>query len=469
MPGFDALAAFACVLLALLLWTTLKRRPEQSPRWFILLVWAMLLAQLMPKSVATAVDGAALSVGLLVWLTRPASQRRGKAVVGWSLAVLLFWAALVVHPNVPDLATGALGFRQSVLAVAGLILGCALKREQVAATELTVIRALMATLGASIYIHLYQPSIENGITRAAGEYTALFAGEARLQGIFAGPFHAATAGAVLLAWALVRLGKPGTPRLLWFAAVAVGAYGLMLAEVRTAYVAVALGVIAWVLVGRSVSGFAGRAAVVLVGFGLVYYAFVTGDAANTVVGSIANYSTDSRLLNRLPGYQLGLDMFQRSPFIGWGAGSAGDTLREHFLGREYVTPHNLVLKLGVEGGTIGLLLWGGLAVAAKRSLNSKSRQGQLAVVQVAVLVGFGITGSAINALPISYLMFVLVGLAVGVGDEGPAAEGQRFGEDLADRCDRDARRHEVVDDALELRDGVLDAGRRVVLRCGTSG
>lgn len=70
------------------------------------------------------------------------------------------------------------------------------------------------------------------------------------------------------------------------------------------------------------------------------------------------------------------------------------------------------MKFAVEGGLIGLGLVLFLAVAVLRRLTLKTAQGQVAVVSAVGLLAMGLTGSAIDTLPISYLAFLLVGLGV---------------------------------------------------------
>ena len=78
-----------------------------------------------------------------------------------------------------------------------------------------------------------------------------------------------------------------------------------------------------------------------------------------------------------------------------------------------MTSHNLGLKLLVEGGFLGVAMWLGLAVAMWRSVSRRRDEGRLALVSLVGLLTFGLVGSSIEALPVTYFVFMLVGLAIG--------------------------------------------------------
>lgn len=105
-------------------------------------------------------------------------------------------------------------------------------------------------------------------------------------------------------------------------------------------------------------------------------------------------------------------MFRESPIVGMGAGSAGDTLGRAFQAGQHVTPHSMFLKVLVEGGILGALAWAGLAITILRRTDWLSPPGRLSLVALCALVGLGLTGSAIDTLPVSFIVFFFAGLAV---------------------------------------------------------
>lgn len=408
------------VVVAVGVWAIVPRRPDVLPRRLVLLVALFTFSSLLPSGLGLPVQVGVLGMAFVEWLAVPAAKRRGGAVVLACLAIIGYWTLLaLLHPNVPDLQTGLLGMRKTVLAFGGLILGCAIASHQRRSAERTVIFFLALAMVASIVGHFFVPAIEQAVTtRAADEYTAIFDGQRRLQGVFSGPFHAAMCGVTLVAWGLARWRTGGR----WPAWVLLlGAVGTYLTLVRTSYIAVALAVVALIMMAGSIGTFLRRAA--LAASGVVIVAAVAALSGRNLIEplqSIANFSTDGRFQGRLPQYQIGLDLFGASPVFGWGAGSAGDTLGPAFRQGEHVTPHNLLLKFAVEGGLIGLLLLVAVGVAVWRAIDRSTPGGQLGVAAVVGLLGLGLTGSAIDTLPVSYFVLMLAGLAIG-STAGPAS------------------------------------------------
>jgi O-antigen ligase len=397
--------------LGLLLWPVLHARTDAFPHRWVLFIILFTGSSVLPGQVSAPLQGVALVGAVIEWFRIPAAQRRGPQVVFCSLLILAFWAALVFHPNIPSLTVGLLGFRKTVLAFAGLIAGCAVPSRHVRRAELLIVSVLAGSLVVSIVIHLVSPAAEQIVTRAAAASTASFGGEARLQGIFAGPFHVAIAGVFLFGWALVRF---QTYRGLALLAGGVGLVAVYLTLVRTAYVACVVVLLAYLLLSGSAKIMIRRSAQLAALLGAIAAVWLAaGGRAGNVVDSIAGAATDQRFLNRFPGYEQGFRMIEESPFWGWGAGSAGDTLGTWFgPGRLHVTPHNVALKVAVEGGLIGLALCVLLFVYVISSIDRKSDGGKVAILGLVALGVMGSTVSATEALPVSYLILCVVGLAV---------------------------------------------------------
>lgn len=405
-----AYALVAVGLLCLLVWVIIPRQPGATPRWLVLLLLSFTFSTVLPTAISAAVQLTSLIVGYIAWIAQPSASRRGGAAVVWSAVIIGYWAVLILHPNVPSLDVGLLGFRKSALCVAGIALGASIAPQFRIAVERTIVRILVAAMATSIAIHLMAPGLEQAITRGASEYTGLYDDQARLQGIFAGPFHVALAGIILLVWGIIRLRRN---RFLATIAIAIGGAGLVLSLVRTAFVALALAVIVIVLVAPTVNRVVKRVAVAIaiVSIGVAATA-AYNPALLSFIDSILNYSTDTRFLGRLPGYTEGISLIGQSPLFGWGSGSAGDTLAEHFVAGRHITSHNVLLKILVEGGFLGLALWAGLLVAIFKLLPKGKPNRALALASLGALLGLGITVASLETLPISYLVFVLVGVCI---------------------------------------------------------
>lgn len=414
-------AVAVLVGVAVAVWLTLPTKPDALPRALVLFLGVLVFGSILPTAANVVVQFVALAGALLLWLSLPSEDRRGGAVVLWSVVVIGVWALLVLHPNVPDVTTGLLGFRKTVLAVGGLILGCSITKHHVLKVELLAVRLLALALVVSIAGYLWVPEIEQLVNRQASEFTGVYEGQARLQGVFAGPFHAAMAAVLLLGWATFRFRRH---RALTLLVGLIAGAALVMTAVRTAYVAAAVVVLANVLLASSIRTFWRRLTGLLLMGVLAAGVFWLGDSASTTVQSIGGYSTDQRFQNRFAAYTQGLALFLRSPGWGWGAGSAGDTLESAFgVGYEHVTSHNLLLKVAVEGGVVGVAAWGGLLVALWRALDRRTAQASLAIISGLGLLAFGTTGSAIEALPVSYLLFLMVGLGVSESRRGDRRGG----------------------------------------------
>lgn len=397
--------------LAGLAWFIVPTKADATPKWLSVFLLALVFGTVLPTQVSFLVQALAVAGAYVAWLRVPKHERRGGAAVAWVTCILIFWAILTVHPNIPSINVGILGFRKTVFCLAGIVAGAAISRRLLPAVELTAIKALSAAVAVSVVIHQFAPGLEQSITRAAGEYTGLLGGESRLQGIFAGPFHAATACLIMVVWGIARF---GTYRRMAPLVLALGVFGMYLTLVRTAYVALGLAVIALVLSAPTAGKVVQRlAATILLAFVAVLAISTWNPEAFNVVDSITGFSTDNRFTGRFPGYAEGINLVVTSPIFGWGSGSAGDTLEPYFgNGGNHVTSHNIILKVLIEGGLIGAALWAGLIVSSIIAQKRGAPSTSLALGGVAVLLGMGITGSSLETLPLTWFIFLFVGMAL---------------------------------------------------------
>ncbi|WP_459980677.1 O-antigen ligase family protein [Nocardioides sp. AN3] len=376
------------------------------------MVLLLTCTSLLPNPLAAPVQTLALLGALVGWLANP-DGRRGRFQVGLVIVATSYFLVLLAHPNVPSLHVGILGVRKSTWALWGLVLGASVSGSRVAAAWRWTVASLWVAVAASVALFLLAPALAQNIagSEKANVYTGLIDGEIRMHGIFAGPFHAALAGIVLIGAGVAIWGSKK-----WLAVlvVAMGLVGTYLTLVRTAYVAIGLMVGALILVSPSVGSFMRRlmmsvsAAVI----GVVAVA-ITRPAALSTVESISGAASDDRFLNRVPGWIEGLAMFSQSPIIGWGPGAAGDVMGEYFIGlHRHINAHNLLLKYAVEGGLIAVLLVALLSISLIRAIDPSTPTGMSALLAFVGLLGLGLTVSSVEALPVSYLVFVLVGLAL---------------------------------------------------------
>jgi O-antigen ligase len=380
-------------------------------RWVPVSMVALVLSTMLPQTVGLVVQVSALLVPVFLYLGR--TERIAQSVTTLVCIVCVYWVLLAFHPNVPNLFTGLLGVRLAVLALGGLVFGLAFTGRDPARVERIIVTTLVLALAVSIAVFLVNPQFNFGIERAAGFWTAQFQGRARLQGVFAGPFHVAMAASTLVAWAMFRW---RLHRFLAASALLVGLVAGYLTAIRSVYPAVAVAVIAFVMQSSAISTRAKRVvSLVVAAFAVIVISGQTDNQVLGVIDTIFNASEDTRLTGRFVGYGLGLEMVGRSPVFGWGAGSAGDGLAGNFSASEHLTSHNFFLMTAIEGGITGLLLWVALICAIVVWL-VRSNQTAFGLAVLGIFIVFGLTGSAIAALPVTWYMFALVGLAIATRD-----------------------------------------------------
>lgn len=367
-------------------------------------------------ALAIAVTAAIVATFFVAYLLRSPHERGAAAVI---LILSLYWGLLIFHPNVPSVYIGSLGWRKSCLFLLGIGLGVLWYRSRTRLLRPLWLMLIVA-MACSIAVHLFLPGIEAGIARSADVSTGQIQGRDRMQGLFAGPFHVAMAGCFLFILGIFgRLDVPKKADLvLRIASLAIGLACIWLAQTRTAYVVVALGVLLFVIRSLTSSGGVARLVRTVLWVGIAVTIVLLTDNPlrsllgpdNTIVVSLANIENDQRFTNRFDTWQHGLSAFWESPVVGWGSGSAGDTLGAYFLpSGVHVTSHNLILKYLVEGGILGgivvILLGCWLAIRVWRENCS------FALAALVSVIGFGLTGSSVEAIPVSVVLGAFIGLS----------------------------------------------------------
>jgi O-antigen ligase len=329
------------------------------------------------------------------------------------LLMAMWWLLLLAHPNVMSLQAGLLGYRKSIVFIFGILFGIVWVGSISAALR-AVWYSLVIVCAASIVLFLFFPSVEASFARAADEYTSLFQGSRRLQGVFAGPFHAALAGSFLVLSSL-RIQEIVKSRIIRWCGFGIGVYILILSQVRSGLVAAGIGTIVILLSNRTLS--ARLRSTFAIAVSILIVIFVLPNTPELVrsfpaLESLESAFSDSRLLNREGSWSTALSMIQQSPFLGWGPGSAGATLGNQFMSGGHVTSHNMLLKYAVEGGVFGLALYLiiiGIVIASIISTHDVTRMGLAAIVP---MLTFGLIGSTVDALPVSLALAIVFGVSI---------------------------------------------------------
>lgn len=425
-------------------------RPSLSPnqdrfiRISLLTGLAVLLAGLVvPIPIRAVTEVTILGASVLAAVDGLRREQRFRIARIAFLLLFVLYAALLLHPNLPDLRTGLEGIRYTLVALAGLFVGLALPDREGRPRMIPAITGVLL-IGAtvSLAVHLIDPSFEQSLKRSADIATGMLGGQIRMQGLLSGPFHAAMLGAFLTlsgVWCLIRRSLWGVPLLV------IGELVLLLARVRTGLITVLLGLIVLAVLGwrmrnrdQPVSRPApiNRLAPILtiplllaVGFGagfvegngsanLVGESSSSGSSDNAAVSGLGSLPGDHRTGNRLKSMRSALDSTVNSPIIGRGPGSAASGLEAGFLdaGKVHEQPHDGPLGVAVEVGLVGLVaflfLIGSVLANLTRALWAGRRPAEAGIASAAIfsLGFFFLTGDALGALPVSLSMLLLTGV-----------------------------------------------------------
>jgi O-antigen ligase len=378
----------------------------------------LLIAGLVLPTTAGIVAATAL-VGFVAW--RTVVVRDSRAIVGaCCLIVMATWLLLGVNPNIHDFHTALLGTRKTTLVFIGIGVGALWPTSTRPDAEKLIVGLLIVAAVLCLLIHIGDPSYENSLPRAASVYTSLFKGKLRMQGIYAGPFHIAVLGTFLCirGWHMLLM------RHRWqgLCLVALGGVVVLEADVRTAFVTIALGV-ALTLVLRPprqvarATNFWKTVAVGAVMLLLAASGLLGQNAALSSLGGLSSasgISEEQRADTRLVSWNTAYKYFHEFPVVGLGPGSAGAALgnTEYHL-EKHVTSDNEYLAILVEGGLVGVIVvllafW----TLARYSTGLLTISNPSCAASLS-LFGFAFTGNVFETLPISLLLCVLLGLRVG--------------------------------------------------------
>ncbi|KAA9132925.1 O-antigen ligase family protein [Microbacterium caowuchunii] len=360
-----------------------------------------------------------LAMAVLAGIAR--DPRRFFRPVPIACALLVLWLAIgLANENVLGIQTGLLGLRLSATFVLSVLLGCLWPRDRLPPLRSAWVWLLLASV-ASILVFLFFPQIEASISRDHDQYTALFAGAARLQGLWPSPAHASLA-AVFLVLASLRRNIVMESR--WFrgASLVTGIVALYLTQVRVGIVATLVG-IAFILffTGRT----SARVQRILIAVTAVAIAAIAFSelilellAAYPALSSLLQASSDTRFLGRVGTWEAGLAMVGDSPLFGWGAGSAGSTLGPQFAPGGHVTPHSLFLKYAVEGGIPAFALITFIVVSLVVAVGRTRDYAHLGVAVLTPVLVTSITGTVVEAIPVSLAFGVILGAYSAAATEG---------------------------------------------------
>lgn len=381
------------------------------------------------------IDAALFGLLFAVFATRLLRDSLRIGLVDILAATFILIAILgMFHPNIPSLQAGVEGFRKFAFMIIGFFVGRYL-------VNLTALKRLIGVLLAgSFFISLY--GVKQFIFPTALDYrlielstaspvTYLMGGHIRAFSTLAGPFHLGIylACTLLLLFAIWQR-YPNRRRLVVILAVPMLA-ALIMTVTKSNWVGLLAGVLTLILLNsrqplRLIWG------LIVIGLiaGLVLYLLVW--VSSITPGLETVYAGLQALLNPLeaPTFKFRLDLWNetviplmtRSPWFGYGTGSAGEGLINLFenTSSTYIVAHNLYFKIQVELGLLGSLCFWSFLFYALINIWLAGRRLQdrfLKIVSdwtlafaVAILIA-GLTGAILDAYPVNLIFWLLLGIS----------------------------------------------------------
>lgn len=229
----------------------------------------------------------------------------------------------------------------------------------------------------------------------------------------------------------------------WALAAATLAWGVYLTQSRGGMIALATGVLTWLVLVRPFSLRTLLVAPALVG-GLLFVApgFASRLATLSSLGEAQSGAGDTSLVGRLAVQEAGWNMFRDHAATGVGPGNFSEALPDYeqqtgLAGPKILAPHNLYLQMGAEGGAIGLTGWllffgAGLFVTTRARLSSGNTTSTRLpagafLLSNGVLAGMVAWGVASAFLQLGDFAVLLTVMAVGAGLDIQVREGLRRG------------------------------------------
>lgn len=333
--------------------------------------------------------------------------------------LLLIGVAGVFNSNIPSYAIAYEGVRKSLFLFMAILIGIARWRD--------IDRYLIPWLAITLFIYsLYgvkpealNNSFDSALIEAqtSGQYTFKIRGEQRAGSVFSSPFTFGMAGLLLYVLCEHMYRQKRIPWAMHLIAGAVAIGGVVASGTRTTLIVFA----------ALIAYFHMRMLLIL----LVPLSVAVGIYAETQFKSgeidrfVGMYVTDDRFTTRGDSYTEAMSAFRGSPsayLIGFGSGSAGDTLSTKYIEQSYIslTSHNIFLKYLFEYGIPGLVVCCLVFIVAWRDARTSETGTQLLRPLLILLILCGLSFSAVEAWPVG----VYIGLVIGCAYQMNKAESE---------------------------------------------
>jgi len=332
----------------------------------------------------------------------------------------------IFNINVPELRAGLEGFRKTAYQMLGVLLGIYFiyDEEQIEKiikyTYLLLIPLLLYGIKQFFYFSSFDYKIID--LNLASQYTMNIFGRHRAISIFSGPFHFGMFSCLMSLMSLHFFLRKG--KIIYLIFFYISIFGVFFSGTRVNAIALIITIIFYFWISKPRKQIITRKLLVIltIAFVTVIIILFNFSFVVSIFNSILNVTDDTRFLNRFSGYKKIFEAFLKKPIIGYGMGSAGDTLERNYNWEFYVTSHNMFLKILIETGLFGIIIyiifffmWFKRAYNLLKYKNNWIRNFSALVVSiVVVLIINGLTSSAVEAYPINLYIWFFMGMLIKV-------------------------------------------------------
>ncbi len=358
-------------------------------------------------------------------------------ILGLSFVLLAFvW---MFHPNIPSFEAGLEGFRKFAFMICGFFIGRywfrTIKSVQVFINILLVASTLIALYGIKQYLLPTGLDFRLIELSTGSPTTYLMGGHIRAFSTLSGPFHLGIllVGSTLLLVSLY-LTKIKRFRKILLIMIPIQVIALVMTVTKSNMFALIAGslVVVFLLTKQPFRTLIRLIMIGIIGIICILGVFVA-TANNPEFRTVHQGIQDLIRPISAPTFQFRLELWQKevvplakdSPWIGYGTGSAGEGLAFYFenTGNRYISAHNqylkIILELGIPGFLIFTLFFGisvFLIIRNQRKITNPTLRAFNAWA-VAYAVSFllsGLAGSMLDAYPINLIFWITLGIATRV-------------------------------------------------------
>ncbi|HOP07001.1 MAG TPA: O-antigen ligase family protein [candidate division Zixibacteria bacterium] len=367
---------------------------------------------------------------LFLWVTITGLlQGRKWLRIEWLfLAFITIGLAELFNPNVPSMVAGIEGFRRLIfqMLIFFVAVAAATNREYVIKTVhligLCAIPILLYGIKQFFFLSGFDYALISANTASIDTWQIF--GKTRAFSIFNGPFHLGLFSGFMF-W--VALTLYAEKKRAWPITLAVLSVLACLASLtRSSVVALAgsIPIVLFFIYRQRRMKIVWITLIVLVVLILIGW-ILTGlfPEVGMLFGSLSSLddmSQGTRFTSRFEGYAHGWSLLKSHP-AGLGMGSAADAMEQYFepANKIHVTSHNLFLRVALETGWPGLILFLLMVLLLAQAAFRLRGEGDLPAAMLlsgplTVIMIAGLTGSSLGAYPINLLLWAFCGLLCGL-------------------------------------------------------